>query len=77
MLRARAVYQKNEEHLRGRYELQVLDLTQQSGLAAGEQIIAVPTLIKMLPPPLRRLIGDLSDRERVLVELDLKPKPSV
>ncbi len=63
-----------EEHLKGLYALQVIDLYQQPVLAEGEQIIAVPTLIKKLPPPLRRIIGDLSDRERVLIGLDLKPK---
>ena len=63
-----------EEKLKGRYDLQVIDINQQPLLAKGEQIIAVPTLIKKLPPPLRRLIGDLSDRERVLIGLDLKPK---
>ena len=62
-----------EEHLQGRYDLQVIDIYQQPVLAAGEQIIAVPTLIKKLPPPLRRIIGDLSDLERVLIGLDLKP----
>ena len=62
-----------EEHLEGRYDLQVIDLYQQPVLAAGEQIIALPTLIKKVPPPLRRLIGDLSNREQVLVGLDLKP----
>jgi circadian clock protein KaiB len=62
-----------EEHLKGRYDLQVIDIYQQPVLARGEQIIAVPTLIKKLPPPLRRIIGDLSDRERVLIGLDLKP----
>ena len=63
-----------EEHLKGRYALQVIDIYQQPVLAAGDQIIAVPTLIKKLPPPLRRLIGDLSDRERVLIGLDLQPR---
>ena len=63
-----------EEHLKGHYGLQVIDLYQQPVLAKGDQIIAVPTLIKKLPMPLRRLIGDLSDRERVLIGLDLKPK---
>ena len=63
-----------EEHLKGRYDLQVIDIYQQPALAEGEQIIAVPTLLKKLPPPLRRIIGDLSDRERVLIGLDLKPK---
>jgi circadian clock protein KaiB len=63
-----------EEHLKGRYHLQVIDIYQQPALAKGEQIIAVPTLIKKLPLPLRRIIGDLSDRERVLLGLDLRPK---
>jgi circadian clock protein KaiB len=62
-----------DEHLKGRYDLQVIDLYQQPALAKGEQIIAVPTLIRKLPPPLRRIIGDLSDRERVLTGLDLRP----
>ena len=63
-----------EDHLKGLYDLQVIDLYQQAVLAEGEQIIAVPTLIKKLPLPLRRIIGDLSDRERVLIGLDLKPR---
>lgn len=62
------------EHLKGRYHLQVIDLYQQPVLAEGEQIVALPTLIRKLPPPLRRIIGDLSDRERVLIGLDLRPK---
>jgi len=61
-----------EEHLKGLYALQVIDLYQQPMLAEGHQIIALPTLIKKLPVPLRRIIGDLSDRERVLVGLDVK-----
>lgn len=64
-----------EEHLQGRYELQVIDLYQQPQLAAGEQIIAAPTLIRKLPLPLRRMIGDLSIVERVLVGLDLRRRP--
>jgi len=63
-----------EGHLRGRYELEVIDIYQQPSLATGEQIVAVPTLIKKLPPPLRRLIGDLSDTEHVLLGLDIRPK---
>ena len=63
-----------EEHLQGRYELEVIDLYQQPQLAQGEQIIAVPTLIRKLPLPLRRIIGDLSNTERVLVGLDLRKK---
>ena len=60
-----------EENLQGRYQLEVIDLYQQPQLAQGEQIIAVPTLIRKLPEPLRRIIGDLSGTERVLVGLDI------
>jgi circadian clock protein KaiB len=63
-----------EENLQGRYELKVIDLYQQPHLAQGDQIVALPTLIKKLPPPLRRIIGDLSDTARVLVGLDIKKK---
>ena len=63
-----------EEHLNGRYDLEVIDVYQQPVLAKGEQIIAAPTLIKKLPLPLRRFIGDLSDSERILLGLDLRPK---
>lgn len=63
-----------EEYLQGRYELEVVDIYQQPKLAQGEQIIAAPTLIKKLPLPLRRLIGDMSDKERFLVGIDLKPR---
>ena len=61
-----------EEQLQGRYELEVIDLYQQPGLAEGEQIIAAPTLVKKLPLPVRRLVGDLSKDENVLFGLDLK-----
>ena len=61
-----------EEHLKGRYELEVIDLYQNPNLAQGEQIIAAPTLIKKLPEPLKRIIGDMSNTERVLVGLDLR-----
>ena len=63
-----------EENLKGRYMLDVIDLYQQPQLAQGEQIIAVPTLIKKFPLPLRRIIGDMSNTERVLVGLDLRKK---
>jgi circadian clock protein KaiB len=63
-----------EEHLKGRYDLEVIDVYQKPVLAKGEQIIAAPTLIKKLPLPLRRFIGDLSDSERVVLGLDLRPK---
>jgi circadian clock protein KaiB len=63
-----------EEYLPGRYELKVVDIYQQPQMAAGDQIIAAPTLIKSLPAPPRRIIGNLSSRDRVLVGLNLKPK---
>lgn len=63
-----------ETYLKGRYELTVVDIYQQPALAKGAQIIATPTLIKKLPPPLRRIVGDLSNTERVLYGLDLRPK---
>ncbi len=63
-----------EEHLAGRYELEVIDLYQQPTLAKGEQIIAAPTLIKKLPEPLRKFIGSMADKEKMLVGLDLRPK---
>lgn len=63
-----------EENLQGRYQLDVIDLYQQPQLAEGEQIIAIPTLIRKLPLPLRRIIGDLSNTERVLVGLDIRKK---
>jgi circadian clock protein KaiB len=62
-----------EEHLKGRYDLEVVDIYQQPVLARGEQIIAAPTLIKKLPPPLRLFIGSMADTERILVGLDIKP----
>ncbi len=61
-----------EEHLAGRYDLEVVDIYQQPTLAEGEQIVAAPTLVKRLPLPLRRFIGDLSGAERILVGLDLR-----
>ena len=62
-----------EEHLRGLYDLEVVDIYKNLPLARGDQIIAAPTLIKRLPEPLRRLIGDMSDEQRVLVGLDVRP----
>jgi circadian clock protein KaiB len=64
-----------DEYLEGRYDLEVIDIYQQPVLAVGEQIIAAPTLVKKLPLPMRRLIGDMSNRERVLLGLDLIPAP--
>ncbi|MBF0180840.1 MAG: circadian clock protein KaiB [Magnetococcales bacterium] len=62
-----------EEDLGGRYEMRVIDILEQPQLAEDEKILATPTLIKVLPPPLRRIIGDLSDSEKVLLGLDLLP----
>jgi len=64
-----------DEHLAGRYDLDVIDIYQQPVLTKGEQIIAAPTLIKRLPLPMRRLVGDMSNRERVLLGLDLVSVP--
>ena len=62
------------EHLAGRYTLQVVDLLENPQLARGDQILAIPTLVRKLPLPMRRIIGDLSNTERVLVGLDLRSK---
>ena len=70
----RAMTQICEEHLNGRYVLDVVDIYRQPTLARGEQIIAAPTLIKKLPLPLQRMIGDMADTERILVGLDLRSK---
>lgn len=63
-----------KEHLKGRYDLEVIDIHQKPTLAKDEQIVAAPTLIRKLPLPIRRIIGDLSDHEAVLFGLDLKQK---
>ncbi|MGH7031656.1 MAG: circadian clock KaiB family protein [Stellaceae bacterium] len=63
-----------EDHLAGRYDIEVIDLLQNPKLAMVDQILAIPTLIRGLPGPLRRLIGSLSDTEKVLVGLDIRPK---
>ena len=65
-----------EEYLEGRYDLEVIDVYQHPQLAKDEQIIAVPTLVKKLPGPLRKMIGNLADKERVLLGLDLRRKTS-
>ena len=65
-----------EEHLKGRYDLEVIDIHDQANLARDEQIVAVPTLIKRLPLPLQRLVGDMSDLNRVLLGLDLRVRES-
>ena len=62
-----------EEHLVGRYQIEVIDLVQNPQLAAGDQIVAIPTLVRRLPEPLRRIVGDLSNTERTLVGLQLLP----
>ena len=62
-----------EDHLKGRYSIEVVDLVEQPQLSKGDQILALPTLVRKLPQPMRKIIGDLSDTERVLVGLDLRP----
>jgi circadian clock protein KaiB len=62
-----------EEHMAGQYHIEVVDLLRQPQLAHGDQILAVPTLVRKLPEPVRKIIGDLSNTERVLVGLDLRP----
>lgn len=64
-----------EQHLAGRYEIEVIDLMQNPRLAAGDQILAIPTLVRRLPSPLKRIIGDLSNTEKVLVGLDISAAP--
>ncbi|MBP1598541.1 MAG: circadian clock KaiB domain protein [Acidobacteria bacterium] len=63
-----------EEHLGGRYQIEVVDLMKNPELAKGDQIFALPTLVRKLPEPVRKIIGDLSNTERVLVGLDLRPR---
>jgi len=63
-----------DEHLEGRYRLEVIDLLERPQLARGDQIFALPTLVRKLPVPIRKLVGDLSDTERALVGLDLRPR---
>lgn len=62
-----------EEHLQGRYKIEVIDLLVQPQLAAGDQILAVPTLVRKVPEPIRKIIGDLSNEEKVLVGLNIRP----
>jgi circadian clock protein KaiB len=64
------------EHLPGKYSIEVIDLLEHPQLAAGDQIVAIPTLIRQLPTPIRKIIGDLSNTDRVLVGLDLRRKAS-
>ncbi|MGA2223243.1 MAG: circadian clock protein KaiB [Syntrophobacteraceae bacterium] len=65
-----------EEHLKGRYSIEVIDLIENPKLAKGDQILAIPTLVRKLPEPIRKIIGTLSDTERVLIGLDLRPRKS-
>ena len=63
-----------EEHLKGKYRIEVIDLLRNPQLARGDQVLALPTLVRKLPVPVRKIIGDLSNTERVLVGLDLRPR---
>jgi circadian clock protein KaiB len=63
-----------EEHLKGRYSIEVIDLLENPKLASGDQILAIPTLVRKLPEPIRKIIGTLADTERVLIGLDLRPR---
>jgi len=65
-----------EEHLKGKYTIEVIDLVKNPQLAAGDQILAIPTLVRKLPEPIKKIIGNLSNTERVLVGLDVRPKSS-
>lgn len=62
-----------EEHLAGKYRIEVIDLLENPQLAKGDQILAIPTLVRQLPPPIKKIIGDLSNTEKVLVGLDIRP----
>jgi circadian clock protein KaiB len=62
-----------EEHLKGKYSIEIIDLLKNPQLAEGDQILAVPTLVRKFPEPIRKIIGDLSNEERVLVGLNIKP----
>jgi circadian clock protein KaiB len=62
-----------EEHLKGQYKIEVIDLLEKPQLAEGDQILAIPTLVRKVPEPIRKIIGDLSDEEKVLVGLNIKP----
>ena len=74
VLAFRNLKQMCEEHLEGRYEIEIIDLVENPQLAAGDQILAVPTLVRRLPEPIKKIIGDLSNTERVLVGLDLRER---
>lgn len=74
VLALRNLKQICEEHLQGRYEIEIIDLLESPQLARGDQILAVPTLVRRLPEPIKKIIGDLSNTERVLVGLDLQER---
>jgi circadian clock protein KaiB len=74
VLALRNLQQICEEHLQGRYEIEVIDLLENPQLAKGDQILALPTLVRRLPEPIKKIIGDLSNKERVLVGLDLQER---
>ena len=65
-----------EEHLAGKYHIEIIDLLKDPKLARGDQILAIPTLVRKLPEPVRKIIGDLSDIDRTLIGLDVKPLPA-
>ncbi len=67
----------SEQHLKGRYTIEVIDLVKNPRLAKDDQILAIPTLVRKLPEPLKKIIGDLSNTERVLVGLDIRPKKNL
>jgi circadian clock protein KaiB len=64
-----------EEHLKGKYSIEIIDLLENPQLAEGDQILAIPTLVRRVPSPIRKIIGDLSNEEKVLVGLDLRERP--
>ena len=66
-----------EEHLQGKYQIEVIDLLEQPQLAEGDQILAIPTLVRKFPEPIRKIIGDLSNEEKVLVGLNIRPVKEV
>jgi circadian clock protein KaiB len=74
LLALRNLEQICEEHLQGRYQIEIIDLLKNPQLARGDQILALPTLVRRLPEPIKKIIGDLSNTERVLVGLDLRER---
>jgi circadian clock protein KaiB len=74
MLALKNLKQYCETHLKGKYDIEVIDLLLDPKLAAGDQIIAIPTLVRKFPEPIRKIIGDLSNEEKVLIGLDLREK---